>query len=84
MELDALIVLQRDLLQLKSEALERFTGGELGGETLSELLVPVNAARDHVGELLLHVRENLEARAETQGRPAEALWVEAAAKSDET
>jgi hypothetical protein len=51
---------------------------------LSELLVPVNAARDHVGELLLHVRENLEKQAETQGRPAEALWVEAAAKSDET
>ena len=84
MELEALIVLQRDLLQLKSEALERFTQGELGGETLSELLVPVNAARDHVGELLLHVRENLEEQAETQGRPAEALWVEAAAKSDET
>jgi hypothetical protein len=84
MELEALIVLQRDLLQLKSEALERFTQGELGGETLSELLVPVNAARDHVGELLLHVRENLEARAETQGRSAEALWVEAAEKSDET
>ena len=31
-----------------------------------------------------NVRENLEAQAETQGRPAEALWVEAAAKSDET
>ena len=84
MELEALITLQRDLLQLKSEVLERFTNGELGGQTLSELLVPVNAARDHVGELLLHVRENLEAQAETQGRPAEALWVEAAAKSDET
>jgi TRAP-type uncharacterized transport system substrate-binding protein len=84
MELEALITLQRDLLQLKSEVLERFTNGELGGQMLSELLVPVNAARDHVGELLLHVRENLEKQAETQGRPAEALWVEAAAKSDET
>lgn len=83
-ELEALITLQRDLLQLKSEVLERFTNGELGGQTLSELLVPVNAARDHVGELLLHVRQNLEEQAETQGRPAEDLWVEAAAKSDET
>jgi len=82
LELEPLITLQRDLLQLQSEALERFAAGELGGQAaLSDLLAPVNAARDHVGDLLLHVRENIEEGAEAQGRTPAALWLEAVAKA---
>ncbi len=85
LEIEPLIALQRDLLQLQSEALERFSAGELGGQKmLSDLLAPVNAARDHVGDLLLHVRENIEAMAESQGRTPGALWMEAVAKARRT
>ena len=56
-----MISLQRDLLQLQSEALERFAAAGLGNPaTLSDLLAPVNAARNHVGDLLLHLREDIE------------------------
>ncbi|HEY8155465.1 MAG TPA: hypothetical protein VII72_15170 [Myxococcota bacterium] len=82
LELEPLIALQRDLLQLQSEALERFAAGDLGGQSaLSDLLAPVNAARDHVGDLLLHVRENIEERAASEGRTPGALWLEAVAKA---
>jgi hypothetical protein len=82
MELAPLITLQRELLQLQGEALERFAAGELGGRaTLSDLLAPLNAAREHVGELLLHVRENIEDVAESEGRTPRALWLEALAKA---
>ena len=79
LELEPLIALQRELLQLKGEALERFAAGELGGERmLSDLLAPLDAAREHAGGLLLHVRENLEERAQAQGRAVGSVWSEAA------
>jgi hypothetical protein len=82
LELEPLISLQRDLLQLQGEALDRFAAGELGGQAaLADLLAPVNAARDHVGDLLLHLRENIEERAESEGRTPGALWLEAVAKA---
>ena len=85
LELEPLAELQRELLQLKSEALERFADGELGDQAaLSDLLMPLNAARDHVGDLILHVRDNLEERADAEGRTAKALWSEAIAKPEET
>jgi TRAP-type uncharacterized transport system substrate-binding protein len=81
-ELQPLIALQRDLLQLQSEALERFKAGDLGGQAaLTDLLAPVNAAREHVGDLLLHVRENVEERAQAEGRSPGAVWLEAVAKA---
>jgi TRAP-type uncharacterized transport system substrate-binding protein len=81
-ELAPLIALQRDLLQLQSEALERFAAGELGSQAaLTDLLAPVNAARDHVGDLLLHVRENIEEGAQSQGKSPGAVWLEAVAKA---
>ncbi len=81
-ELGPLISLQRDLLQLQSEALERFAAGELGNQaTLSDLLAPVNAARNHVGDLLLHLREEIEEMAQAEGRSAGAVWAEAVAKA---
>jgi hypothetical protein len=82
--LDPLITLQRELLSLKSEALARYAAGELGGRaTLTDLLVPLNAARDHVAALLLHVRENVEEQAESQGRETQELWDEAIERSEE-
>jgi len=64
--------------------LTRFTAGELGDQvTLTDLLSPLNSARDHVGDLLLHVRENLEQQALEQGRTAEAVWKEAIEGSDD-
>jgi TRAP-type uncharacterized transport system substrate-binding protein len=84
LELEPLISLQRDLLELKSEALARFTAGELGDQaTLADLLLPLDGARDHVGALLLHVRENIEAEAESEGRSVQAVWQEAAEGSEE-
>jgi TRAP-type uncharacterized transport system substrate-binding protein len=84
LELDSLVELQRKVLQLKSDALTRFAAGELGDPaTLTDLLSPLNAARDHVGDLLLHVRERLEKQALEQGRSAEAMWEEAIEGSDE-
>jgi len=81
-ELRPLIALQRDLLQLQGEALERFAAGDLGGQgALSDLLAPVNAARDHVGDLLLHARENIEQSAQAEGRSPGAVWLEAVAKA---
>jgi hypothetical protein len=80
--LEPLIDLQREVLQLKSEALDRFATGDLGGQAaLSDLLGPLNGARDHIGELILHVRDNLEAQAEAEGRKASALWKEELAKT---
>jgi hypothetical protein len=82
MELAPLMTLQRDLLSLQGEALARFSAGELGNQaTLSNLLAPLGAARDHVAELLLHVRENIEEMAESEGRTPRALWLEAVAKA---
>ena len=41
---------QRELLQLKSEALEHFATGALGSQSaLVDLLSPINTARDQVG-----------------------------------
>jgi methyl-accepting chemotaxis protein len=77
LELEPLAELQRELLELKSEALDRFAAGDLGDQAaLSDLLSPINSARDHIGGLILHIRDNLEERAETEGRTATALWTE--------
>jgi hypothetical protein len=84
-DLDDLIAIQRELLQVKSETLDRFTRGEIDGRTtLADLLVPIRALRDPVGELLLHVRDNLEEQARAEGRTAGAVWDEAAEKTSDT
>jgi hypothetical protein len=84
LELDSLVELQRALLQLKSDALARFSAGELGDQArLSDLLSPLNSARDHVGDLLLHVRDNLETQALNEGRTAESVWEEAIEGADD-
>lgn len=83
LELEPLVELQHALLRLKSDALTRFSSGELGDQaSLSDLLSPLNSARDHIGNLLLHVRENLEDQALRQGRSAESVWEEAIETSE--
>jgi TRAP-type uncharacterized transport system substrate-binding protein len=85
LELEPLAELQRELLELKSEALDRFAAGDLGDQAaLSDLLSPINAARDHIGGLILHIRENLEEQADAEGRTATALWSEAIEKPEGT
>jgi hypothetical protein len=85
LELEPLAELQRELLELKSEALDRFAVGDLGDQAaLSDLLTPINAARDHIGNLILHIRDNLEERADAEGRTANSLWSEAIAKPEGT
>jgi TRAP-type uncharacterized transport system substrate-binding protein len=84
LDLDALIAVQRELLTLKSEALERFTSGVLDDRSLlSNLLDPIDAARAHVGELLLHVRVQLEGEAKRAGHSSSAVWNEAAGETAE-
>lgn len=78
LDLPQLIALQRQVLELKTEALERFAAGELGSQTsLSQLLAPLNATREHIGDLLLHVREDITGRAAAEGRSEQAAWHEA-------
>jgi len=80
LELPVLIALQKELLQLKNEALEAFAAGRLGDVTaLSDLIAPFDSTREHIGDLLLHVRETLEERAEAEGRSDQAVWRDAAA-----
>ncbi len=84
LELEPLVGLRRELLELKSEALERFASGDLGSyATITDLLTPINSARDQIAELILHVRENLEQQAEAEGRSADSVWAEAIEGGDE-
>jgi TRAP-type uncharacterized transport system substrate-binding protein len=77
MNLRLLLDLQRELGRLKSEAVRKFTEGELEGEHLmTGFLTMVNDARNHITRLLLHERDNVEEQAEAQGRPAEEVWNE--------
>jgi TRAP-type uncharacterized transport system substrate-binding protein len=78
LELPPLAALQRELLELNTRALERFAAGELGDQaTLSDLLMPINAAREHIGQLVLHLRDTLEDEAQARGRSLQAVWAEA-------
>jgi TRAP-type uncharacterized transport system substrate-binding protein len=77
LDLAALLGLQDDLTRIKAEALNRFARGELEGEELmSGFLVHASDVRDFVARMILHERDNLEARALAQRRPAEAVWNE--------
>lgn len=84
LDLEGLIALQRELLELKREALGRFAAGELGDHrAIAELLAPVDVAREHVAALLLHVRERVAERAEAEGKTVAAVWKEEAAAGPE-
>ncbi|WP_162560057.1 type 2 periplasmic-binding domain-containing protein [Methylotetracoccus oryzae] len=58
LDTEKLSSLQRELLELKGEALEQFSSGVIPSQsTLVDLLGPINNARDHIARLLLCVRE---------------------------
>jgi TRAP-type uncharacterized transport system substrate-binding protein len=84
LSLDALVDLQQEVLTLKSDVLERYSAGDLGDRAaLADLLVPLNATRDHIGDLILHVRTTIEEQAQAEGRSATALWTDAIDQSEE-
>ena len=65
------------LVLLKNEALSRFAEGKLEGEALmSGFVTHVNDARDYLTRLILHERDNLENRANSERRSAGELWLE--------
>jgi TRAP-type uncharacterized transport system substrate-binding protein len=78
LDLKELLGLQIELNRLKNDALSRFAEGKLEGEAvISGFIAHVNDARNHLTRLILHERDNLENRAQTEDRSAEALWAEA-------
>ena len=77
LDLKELLRLQVDLSHIKNEALSRFAEGKLEGEALiSGFVAHVNDARNYLTRLILHERDNLENRAQSENRPAEELWIE--------
>jgi hypothetical protein len=75
LELPKLLELQRELADLKSDAIKRFASGELHGETMIQgFLALVNDARNQLTRLILHERENIEQRAIEQNASPETLW----------
>jgi hypothetical protein len=79
LELEPLIPLQRDVTRLKSEALARFSAGELEGrELMSGFLTHANDVRDYLARLILHVRQLLEQQADAEGRSVRTVWKEEA------
>ena len=77
LDLRELLRLQVELNRLKNEALSRFAEGKLEGEALmSGFVTHVNDARDYLTRLILHERDNLENRAESERRSPSDLWLE--------
>ncbi len=77
LNLKELLELQLELGRIKNEAISRFASGKLEGEALiSGFVTHVNDARSHLTRLILHERDNLETRAQSQQRPAQELWTE--------
>jgi TRAP-type uncharacterized transport system substrate-binding protein len=77
LDLKELFRLQIELNRLKNEAISRFAEGKLEGEALmSGFLTHVNDARNHLTRLILHERDNLEERAESERRSPSEVWIE--------
>ena len=75
LDLGQLVRLQRELAELKAEAVRRFASGELEGEGLVHgFLALVNDARNQLTRLILHQRENIESEATEQHKDADNIW----------
>lgn len=75
LDLAELIRLQRELADLKGEAVGKFASGELEGEGLVHgFLALVNDARNQLTRLILHQRENIEEQAAQEHADANAIW----------
>jgi len=76
LDLGQLIRLQRELADLKSEAVRKFASGELEGEGLiHSFLALVNDARNQLTRLILHQRDNIEEQAAVQHLDADSIWI---------
>ncbi|MFN9435284.1 MAG: TAXI family TRAP transporter solute-binding subunit [Planctomycetota bacterium] len=75
LDLANLIRLQRELANLKAEAVRGFAAGEWHGtHMLNGLLALINDTREQITRLILHERENIEKSAESQQVDLDALW----------
>lgn len=82
LDLGELIRLQRELADIKSDAVCKFATGELEGECLIQgFLALINDARNQLTRLILHERDNIEEQAAMQHVDADAIWI-AQAKSN--
>lgn len=77
LDLASLIRLQKELADLKAEAVAKFANGTLGGEGLIHgFLALVNDARDQLTRLILHQRENIEQLAAQQHTQPDQVWLQ--------
>jgi len=77
LDLASLIRLQRELAELKAEAVTRFAAGKLEGVgMISGFLGLVNDTRDQMTRLILHQRENIEQLAAQQHTKPGEVWLE--------
>jgi uncharacterized protein len=75
LDLAELIRLQRELGELKAQAVRKFAVGELEGEGMIQgFLALVNDARNQLTRLILHQRENIEQFASRQRVSPDAVW----------
>ncbi len=82
LDLPSLIRLQRELTEIKTDAVHRFASGELEGEALIQgFLSLINDARQQLTRLILHQRENIEHLSAEQHRSSEEIWHEQAIAS---
>ncbi len=77
LDLAELIKLQRDLAEIKSDAMRKFSAGQLEGEGMIHgFLALANDARNQLTRLILHQRENIEQQAMQQHVEANQIWSE--------
>lgn len=77
LDLASLIRLQKELADLKSEAVTKFANGQLEGEGLIHgFLALVNDSRDQLTRLILHQRENIEQLAAQQHDSPDQVWLQ--------
>jgi TRAP transporter TAXI family solute receptor len=85
LDLAKLIRMQRELANLKAEAVQGLAAGQWHGtHMLNGLLALINDTREQITRLILHERENLEQSAETRHVDLDTLWrAEAMGEEDE-
>jgi hypothetical protein len=77
LDLPSLIQLQRELAEIKSEAVRKFAAGELEGEALiNGFLALVNDSREQLTRLILHERNNIEDQAAKDEVDVDKIWTE--------
>jgi hypothetical protein len=83
LDLSKLLSLQSELVEIKSEAVTKFVGGELQGEALIQgFLSLVNDARNQLTRLILHQREHIENISQHKPHATGKLWEQQSAAGD--